>query len=193
MCRFFRYSVFFLWYLFFVIKKRQYLLCKMQFLKNWFCHFSVNLNYNQKQRSHILILKSVKVVNSYLHGGQPRSVKLEATQLNFFLCAHVAVYARARVLALANRCVSVCIIIIIISMVRVSVEGVCWFRDTSHIHPWCAPGSALNHTSAPPSKPPHTRTHTHTSRELIHSSHCICNATWYSCLLHMLRKVTGLT
>lgn len=107
--------------------------------------------------------QSVKVVNNYLHGGQPRSVKLEATQLNFFLCAHVAVYVRARVLALANRCVSVCIIIIIIiSMVRVSVEGVCRFRDTSHIHPWCAPRSALNHTSAPPSKPPHT--HTHISR-----------------------------
>lgn len=167
MCRFFRYSVFFLWYLF-CYKKRQYLLCKMQFLKNWFLSLFSESELQPEATITYFNIKiktrqSVKVVNNYLHGGQPRSVKLEATQLNFFLCAHVAVYVRARVLALANRCVSVCIIIIIIiSMVRVSVEGVCWFRDTSHIHPWCAPRSALNHTSAPPSKPPHT--HTHISR-----------------------------
>lgn len=153
---------------FFVIKKRQYLLCKMQFLKNWFLSLFSESELQPEATITYFNIKiktrqSVKVVNNYLHGGQPRSVKLEATQLNFFLCAHVAVYVRARVLALANRCVSVCIIIIIIiSMVRVSVEGVCWFRDTSHIHPWCAPPSALNHTSAPPSKPPHA--HTHISR-----------------------------
>lgn len=68
----------------------------MQFLKNGFLSLFSESELQPEATITYFNIKiktrrSVKVVNNYLHGGQPRSVKLEATQLNFFLCAHVAV------------------------------------------------------------------------------------------------------
>lgn len=168
------------------------MLCKMQFLKNWFLSLFSESELQPEATITYFNIKiktrqSVKVVNNYLHGGQPRSVKLEATQLNFFLCAHVAVYVRARVLALANRCVSVCIIIIIIiSMVRVSVEGVCWFRDITYSSLVCSPFCPESYLSPSLQTPAHT--HAHLESLFIHltvyvmrpdiAAFCTCWEKW---------------